>query len=111
MATRKEDRKMIAALLREREGYDRRGEKDRVRQVDEQLAHYGYEPEQEPKEKAPSGRTSSPAKTADASTPTGQPDAAAAAAGDKATAKPAAARARSGAAAKADGGKAEPAKE
>lgn len=41
---------MIEALLRERAGYDRRGDQERVRQVDEQLAHYGYE--------QPQGRTS-----------------------------------------------------
>ncbi|MFK0155377.1 hypothetical protein ACIQVK_25290 [Streptomyces sp. NPDC090493] len=33
---------MIAALLREREGYVQRGLKDRVAQVDEQLKHRGY---------------------------------------------------------------------
>lgn len=32
---------MIAALKRERAGYVARGLTDRVRQVDEQLAHYG----------------------------------------------------------------------
>ena len=34
-------RNMIAALKRERAGYLARGLTDRVRQVDEQLAHYG----------------------------------------------------------------------
>jgi hypothetical protein len=33
---------MIAALLREREGYVSRGLDDRVAQVDEQLAYRGY---------------------------------------------------------------------
>ncbi|MFE2243906.1 hypothetical protein ACFXCU_30905 [Streptomyces virginiae] len=60
--TQKEDRKMIAALLREREGYERRGEKDRVRQVDEQLAHYGHESE---RAEEPVGRTATPQNTAD----------------------------------------------
>ncbi|MCY0930789.1 hypothetical protein OTB20_32290 [Streptomyces sp. H27-H1] len=62
--TQKEDRKMIAALLRERESYVRRGETDRVRQVDEQLAHYGHEPEQAD-ETEPAGRGAAPASTAD----------------------------------------------
>jgi hypothetical protein len=35
---------MVAALLREREGYAARGMKDRVAQVDEQLKHRGYKP-------------------------------------------------------------------
>ncbi|MFI7707611.1 hypothetical protein [Nonomuraea sp. NPDC049480] len=34
---------MIAALLRERDGYVQRGMDDRVAQVDEQLALRGYE--------------------------------------------------------------------
>lgn len=38
-----EDR-MIAGLLREREGYVRRDMTDRVTQVDEQLALRGYKP-------------------------------------------------------------------
>lgn len=37
------DDSMIAALLREREGYVQRGLDDRVAQVDEQLALRGYE--------------------------------------------------------------------
>ncbi|WP_405924742.1 hypothetical protein [Streptomyces sp. NBC_00035] len=36
---------MIPALLRERETYVIYGKTDRVRQVDEQLATYGYDPE------------------------------------------------------------------
>lgn len=48
---------MIAGLLREREIYETRGEGSRVALVDEQLAHYGYEPPDVPK-----GR-SSPAST------------------------------------------------
>lgn len=35
---------MIAALLREREGYERAQQADRVAQVDEQLRARGYEP-------------------------------------------------------------------
>lgn len=53
---------MIAALLREREAYERRGQNDRVRQVDEQLAHHGYEPE--PADE-PTGRSAAPKETAD----------------------------------------------
>ncbi|WP_328962969.1 hypothetical protein [Streptomyces virginiae] len=60
--TQKEDRKMIAALLREREGYVRRGEDDRVRQVDEQLTFHGYEAEPD---EAPVDRSSTPKETAD----------------------------------------------
>ncbi|MFD3777352.1 hypothetical protein [Streptomyces sp. NPDC058612] len=103
--TRKEDQAMIAALLREREGYERRGKEDRVRQVDEQLEHYGYEPKPDLKSKEPEGRTAPPAATADAGT------AAAPAEKETPATKPAAARAR-GAAAKTtgSGGKAEPAK-
>ncbi|MFE2360122.1 hypothetical protein [Streptomyces virginiae] len=51
---------IIAALLREREAYERRGQDDRVRQVDEQLAHHGYQPAEEPP-----GRSSAPKDTAD----------------------------------------------
>lgn len=35
----------IAALRREREGYVARGEKDRAKLVDEQIAHYTGEPQ------------------------------------------------------------------
>lgn len=48
---------MVAALLRERDAYERQGRDDRVRQVDEQLAHYGYEPEQVNESDGPQGRT------------------------------------------------------
>ncbi|GIH69445.1 hypothetical protein [Sphaerimonospora thailandensis] len=41
------DETMVAALLREREGYVRHGMADRVAQVDEQLKHYGYEAERD----------------------------------------------------------------
>ncbi|WP_037684115.1 hypothetical protein [Streptomyces cellulosae] len=63
---------MIAALLRERDGYERQGKKDRVRQVDEQLEHYGYSPEPD----EPKGRTASPQQTADQGTPTAKKTAA-----------------------------------
>lgn len=46
MATR--DENMIAALLRERAGYQARGAADRVALVDEQLAHHGWEPDEDP---------------------------------------------------------------
>lgn len=49
---------MIAALLRERDAYVRRGQDDRVQQVDEQLAHHGYEAEQVDDDAGPQGRTS-----------------------------------------------------
>ncbi|MFJ5804865.1 hypothetical protein [Streptomyces sp. NPDC093093] len=65
MSTRKEDRRMIAALLREREGYERRGEDDRVRQVNEQLEHYGYEGDEE-RSRGPAGRSAPSGQTADA---------------------------------------------
>lgn len=44
---------MVAALLREREGYAQRGMDDRVALVDEQLALRGYTPPDE----APAGQT------------------------------------------------------
>ncbi|MCI3272143.1 hypothetical protein [Streptomyces cylindrosporus] len=50
---------MVAALLREREGYVTRGMDDRVAQVDEQLKLRGVEPPKDDK----------PAKSADRSTP------------------------------------------
>jgi hypothetical protein len=55
---------MIAALLRERAGYEAQGKTDRVRQVDKQLEHYGYSPEQDDKD-GPQGRTTPPQQTAD----------------------------------------------
>lgn len=48
---------MIAALLRERDGYQRRGLDDRVAQVDAQLAFLGYEPDAEPGPEVPQGRS------------------------------------------------------
>lgn len=52
---------MIAALLRERDGYVSRGLKDRVGQVDEQLEHLGYTGEAT----TPKGRSEAPKQTAD----------------------------------------------
>lgn len=42
--------RMIAALLRERDGLARQGKTDRVALVDEQLQFYGYEPAEKPAE-------------------------------------------------------------
>lgn len=54
------DENMIAALKRERANYVTRGYEDRVRQVDEQLKHYGYEGAQDADPAAaPVGRTGS----------------------------------------------------
>jgi hypothetical protein len=50
------DERMIAALRRERAAYVARGNEDRVRQVDEQLKHYGAEPEAV-EETGPAGRS------------------------------------------------------
>lgn len=55
---------MIAALLRERAIYETQDKTDRVRQVDEQLEHYGYTPEPDQAD-GPQGRTASPQQTAD----------------------------------------------
>ncbi|MFF8910169.1 hypothetical protein [Streptomyces olivaceoviridis] len=55
---------MIAALLRERDGYEQRGLTDRVAEVDAQLEHYGYDDEDGPK-----GRRSAPRQTADGGRP------------------------------------------
>lgn len=41
------DDRMVAALLREREGYQRRGLKERVAEVDQQIKHYGGTPPQD----------------------------------------------------------------
>lgn len=56
---------MIAALLRERAVYVTQGKTDRVRQVDEQLEHYGHTPEAD----GPQGRTATPQQTADQGKP------------------------------------------
>lgn len=77
---------MIAALLRERANYQNRGKRDRVRQVDEQLEHYGYSPE--PDEKSgPQGRTAPPQQTADQGSPPQTGEAAIGAAETKPAAK------------------------
>lgn len=59
---------MIAALLRERDGYQRRSLDDRVRQVDEQLQHYGYTGDPDEND-GPQGRTGETKRTADAGKP------------------------------------------
>jgi hypothetical protein len=59
------DENMIAALKRERAVYVGRGDDDRVRQVDEQLKHYGCEDAQDAVpgvEEAPKGRTATGGK-------------------------------------------------
>jgi len=56
---------MIAALLRERAGYEAQGKTDRVRQVDRQLQHYGHKPEKD----EPRGRTQVPQQAADQGKP------------------------------------------
>lgn len=55
------DENMIAALKRERAAYVARGDDDRVRQVDEQLARYGHSP-QPAEADGPKGRTGSDGK-------------------------------------------------
>lgn len=59
------DENMIAALKRERAVYVGRGDDDRVRQVDEQLKHYGCEDAVPGVEEAPKGRTAAGKQTAD----------------------------------------------
>jgi hypothetical protein len=51
--TDKKNEALIAALLREREGYVRNGKEDRVKQVDEQLKVYGYKRDSEETRKTP----------------------------------------------------------
>lgn len=58
------DENMIAALKRERATYVAAGDDDRVRQVDESLKHYGYEPDGDSEQDGPKGRTSAPQQTA-----------------------------------------------
>lgn len=65
----KSDDPMIAALLREREGYVAFGKKERVKAVDEELKRRGHEPESDEKPKAdekPKGRASRDSKQATA---------------------------------------------
>lgn len=54
-----QDNPMIAALLREREGYVRFGKDDRVKAVDAELKRLGHE---EPRKSAPKERTAPEAK-------------------------------------------------
>ncbi len=54
------DEKMIAALLREREGLAAAGKHDRVAQVDEQLQHYGHDPKADARKRLPEGRSAAP---------------------------------------------------
>ncbi|MFE3857786.1 hypothetical protein ACFXPN_42445 [Streptomyces griseorubiginosus] len=56
---------MIAALKRERAIYVSQGDEDRVRQVDESLAHYGYEPDGGAEQDGPKERGTAPQQTAD----------------------------------------------
>lgn len=51
---------MVAALLREREGYAGRGMDDRVAQVDEQLRLRGAEPPADGKSSKPADRSTPP---------------------------------------------------
>lgn len=51
---------MVAALLREREGYVGRGMDDRVAQVDEQLKLRGVEPPDAGKSSTPQSRSTPP---------------------------------------------------
>jgi hypothetical protein len=78
------DERMIAALLREREGYERRNLDDRVRQVDEQLEHYGHKPEG----RGPKGRSTPPQQTADQGAAASKPPAKTAAAKKTAVSTP-----------------------
>lgn len=47
----KSDDPMIAALLREREGYVQKGQKDRVKAVDDDLKRRGHVDKSEPKDR------------------------------------------------------------
>lgn len=51
------DERMIAALLREREGLAAAGKHDRIAQVDEQLQHYGHDPKADARTRLPEGRS------------------------------------------------------
>lgn len=59
---------MIAALLREREGYERYGRKDRIAAVDAELKRRGYK-KAEPKKDPPKQRAPRARKTAASSKP------------------------------------------
>lgn len=63
-----EDKRMIAALLRERSALEQQGKDDRVAQVDEQLKLHGYKSDDEKpaaRKQAPQGRSSKPQQTGD----------------------------------------------
>lgn len=61
---KKKNDAMIAALLREREGYVRSGKQERIKAVDDQLKLYGYKTEDETRKHPPQGRTAErPAQT------------------------------------------------
>jgi len=62
------DENMIAALLRERAGYEAQGKTARVEQVNEQLAHHGYDPDETDENAGPEGRTAPPRQSADSGT-------------------------------------------
>lgn len=78
---------MIAALLRERNGYVTRGLDDRVRQVDEQLKHHGYSGKPDEND-GPQGRTGETKQTADAGRPAAKKTAAKKTAASKSPAEP-----------------------
>lgn len=63
------DENMIAALLRERAGYQAHGKTARIEQVNEQLEHYGYTGDEADESTGPQGRTEPPQQTADQGTP------------------------------------------
>lgn len=56
------DERIVAALLRERANFVNQGKEERVKQVDEQLAHHGYTPEEkvDVRKQAPQGRSAKP---------------------------------------------------
>lgn len=60
---------MIAALLRERAGYEARGLADRVALVNEQLAYYGHAPEGPV---VPAGRSAADEQQQNAAADTGE---------------------------------------
>lgn len=66
------DQTMIAALLRERESYERQSKTDRVKQVDDQLHRLGYTGEEDQDDTGPTGRTAQDPTQQSADAPTGQ---------------------------------------
>lgn len=67
------DDDMIAALLRERAGYLARGLRDRVAEVDDQLAARGHPPGERGTDAAAEGREQSGAQAAPPTGRTGRP--------------------------------------